>query len=346
MMFTGQTVVRTAVILIAAAAALPIRADETFPTREVMTSAVAKSLPLLEKGARGSLEQRRQCFNCHNQGLPIMALALAKTREFSIDSQNLQEQVQFTADFLTRNKQRYAEGQGQGGQVDTAGYALWALDDGGWKPDETTVAVAEYFLLRQKDREHWQSESNRPPTEQSLFTSTFVALRGLKVFGVPEQKERIDARIAQVRQWLLKTVPEDTEDRVFRLRALRLIDAGDEVVRQAAADLRMTQRENGGWAQLAEMDSDAYATGTALVALHESGGLATDDPVYGKGIGYLVSGQLEDGSWHVKSRSKPFQTYFESRYPHGKDQFISIAAASWATMAITLALPKSVVASE
>ena len=56
-----------------------------------------------------------------------------------------------------------------------------------------------------------------------------------------------------------------------------------------------------------------------------------------------MSTQQSDGSWHVKSRSDPFQTYFESGYPHGKDQFISIAAAGWATTALALALPKPLV---
>ena len=56
-----------------------------------------------------------------------------------------------------------------------------------------------------------------------------------------------------------------------------------------------------------------------------------------------MSNQLPDGSWHVVSRSKPFQPYFESGYPHGKDQFISIAAAGWATTALLLALPGLVI---
>jgi hypothetical protein len=87
------------------------------------------------------------------------------------------------------------------------------------------------------------------------------------------------------------------------------------------------------------MESDAYATGTALVALHQAGGLRTAEPAYRRGVRYLVSTQLDDGSWHVKTRSKPFQTYYESGYPHGPDQFISIAAAGWSTTALALALP-------
>jgi hypothetical protein len=42
----------------------------------------------------------------------------------------------------------------------------------------------------------------------------------------------------------------------------------------------------------------------------------------------------------VTSRSTPVQPYFESGFPHGKDQFISIAASNWATMALILATGK------
>jgi hypothetical protein len=299
---------------------------------------VAKSLPLLEKGAKGSLEMRKQCFTCHNQGLPIQALTVAQQHGFQIDTKHLQEQLQHTAEFLERNREDYLQGKGQGGQVDTAGYALWALDNGGWKPDATTAAVAEYLLQFQSDRDYWRPQSRRPPTEQSYFTSSFLALRGLKVYGTAEQKERIDARFAKVRQWLVATSAVDTEDRVFRLRALRLAGASEDDIRRAVQDLAETQREDGGWGQLADLSSDAYATGSALVALQDAGGLAADAPAFQKGLAYLVSSQLEDGSWHVKTRSKPIQAFFESGYPHDNDQFISIAAAGWATTALALSL--------
>jgi hypothetical protein len=103
--------------------------------------------------------------------------------------------------------------------------------------------------------------------------------------------------------------------------------------------LLKTQRPGGGWGQLDTLPEDAYATGTALVALHEAAGLATSDLRYRRGLAFLLAAQLPDGSWHVRSRSRPFQTYFESGFPHGKDQFISLAASSWATTALALALP-------
>jgi hypothetical protein len=48
--------------------------------------------------------------------------------------------------------------------------------------------------------------------------------------------------------------------------------------------------------------------------------------------------QKEDGSWFVKKRTMPAQVYFDSGYPHAGSQFISIAGASWATMALTLSV--------
>ena len=121
---------------------------------------------------------------------------------------------------------------------------------------------------------------------------------------------------------------------------MQVAGASDDEVRRATTDLLRTQRDDGGWAQLADLPSDAYATGSALVALHQAGGIATEAAAYQKGLSYLVSTQHADGSWHVTTRSKPIQTYFESGYPHGKDQFISIAAAGWSTTALALALPK------
>jgi hypothetical protein len=49
--------------------------------------------------------------------------------------------------------------------------------------------------------------------------------------------------------------------------------------------------------------------------------------------------QREDSSWYVKSRSRPFQTYFESGFPHGSDQFISAAASGWAVAGLAQSYP-------
>ena len=70
-----------------------------------------------------------------------------------------------------------------------------------------------------------------------------------------------------------------------------------------------------------------------------AGDVPADDPVYRRGVAYLLRTQLDDGSWHVRSRTIPFQPYYESGFPHGRDQFISCAATGWAATALALACP-------
>src|SRR5947207_5835755 len=83
------------------------------PSNEAIKAAVTKSLPLLEAAARGSMEKRKQCFTCHNQGLPVMALTTARSRGIAIDAENLRRQIQLTADFLAKNRTNYVDGRGQ-----------------------------------------------------------------------------------------------------------------------------------------------------------------------------------------------------------------------------------------
>ena len=333
----------SAALMLALAFSATVLADEPPVGQSELRAAVDKSLPLLMKAATGHREQRKQCFACHQQGVPIFALTAAKARGFAIDEAELAAQLEFIAGVLGKNRDRYREGQGTGGQADTAGYALTTLAAGGWKGDDTTAAVAEYLLLRHKDQDHWSTTANRPPTEASSFTTTYVSLHGLVAFATPEQKERADKRITQVREWLLKTpAASDNEQRVFRLLGLAEAKAQPVEIETAAKELLGKQRDDGGWAQLdsGEPDwatkSDAYATGTALVALHQVGGLATSDGAYQCGLRYLLKTQQADGSWFVASRSRPFQAYYESGFPHGPDQFISCAASGWATWALVL----------
>jgi hypothetical protein len=309
------------------------RADSGAVTSEA--KAITRALPLLAKGAAGHVAQK-QCFACHNQTLPLLAFTTARDRSLALAEPDLPKQCRHIAAFLDENRKNYLEGKGQGGQVDTAGYALLALELGGWKADATTDAVVEYLLRRNKDQDHWRTTSHRPPSETSDFTPTYLAIRALRHWGKPAQAERTKKRIEEVAGWLRKTPAKDTEDRVFRLWALDAAGVAEADLRKAAEELARTQRKDGGWGQTDAMESDAYATGTALVALHEAGGMSADDPVYERGVKFLLRSQQPDGSWLVHTRSKPFQTYYESGFPHGKDQFISMSATGWAATALAL----------
>ena len=152
------------------------------PDRRGDPPGVTRALPLLEKGSAGYVAQR-DCFSCHHQAVPSFALDLARRRGFEVDADNLAEQTELTHSDLSSALDSYKKGEGQGGGGTRAGYALWMLALGGHEADEVTGAVAGYILGREPERGHWRTSSNRPPSESSPFTTTFVALRGLQTFS-------------------------------------------------------------------------------------------------------------------------------------------------------------------
>jgi hypothetical protein len=313
--------------------AIPLSPLKDDPVR----AAVRTAVPQLLAGATGHAD-KKSCFACHNQAYPALALSAARGRGFDVPKEFFETQAAHIADFLGTNKKQFLDGKGTGGQAATAAYALLTLELAGHQPDETTAAVAGYLLNFEPTRGYWRMTSNRPPTESSDFTTTYVAMRALRTYGAKDDKEKLAKRVEAVRAWLVKTPAKETEDRVFRLLGLKEAGAGGKEIAAAAWELAKTQRGDGGWSQLDDGTSDPYATGSALFALHEVGGLKADSAAYKAGVAFLLKTQLPDGTWKVKSRSKPFQPYYESGFPHEKDQFISISASGWATAALVKAV--------
>ena len=124
----------------------------------------------------------------------------------------------------------------------------------------------------------------------------------------------------------------------MQLLGLAWAKAPADDIRLSAVALLREQRPDGGWAQTGTLETDAYATGQALVALREAGQAVSSDE-YRRGVDYLLRTQFPDGSWLVRSRAFPVQPLRDSGFPHGRHQWISAAGTSWASMAIALALP-------
>ena len=89
------------------------------------------------------------------------------------------------------------------------------------------------------------------------------------------------------------------------------------------------------------MSSDAYETGLSLSAVAAADPRSAKTPAYRRGVDYLMRTQEADGSWHVHSRAFGFQPYFESGFPHGHDQWISMAATAWSSMALMPAVDEA-----
>ncbi len=307
------------------------------PDRDRIRNAAVRGLRIVQKSARSNPENR-SCLTSHKQTLPQLAMATARHRRLEIDHDVFREQLEFTHESFAGRVRRMQEGEGVGGASLTVGYGLWALEIGKWKKDETTAAMVSFLLKKQAKDGSWKCSSNRPPLEESSFTCSILAVYYMGKFATETQRERVDAAAARAREWVLKTAPRSHEDLVSRLGALPLVRAEPDAIVAARKAVLDGQREDGGWAQLDDMKSDAYATGFTLFTLQRIG-FRTDHPVYQRGVKFLLETQCEDGSWFVKTRSKPIQVFFDNGDPHGKHQFISIPATSWATTALALALP-------
>ncbi|SVE13248.1 uncharacterized protein METZ01_LOCUS466102, partial [marine metagenome] len=245
--------------------------------------------------------EKRDCFSCHHQALTVMALGRAKLSGYKVQADGVSTQSQFTLEYFHDRMKRLIKGEGVPGGPYSAGYALTGLSAAGEPGGDTIKALVEYLLKTQHKDGGWRIHTHRPPLEDSHLTATALAIRGLVGFAdAADGNESMDRALA----WLKKAEPKSTEDRVFKLLGLHWGNGGAAKASAAKALMEM-QRDDHGWGQLPNMKSDAYATGQALFTLREIGFLKVDSPHYRLGSKWLIDHQDADGSWHVKTRSKP-----------------------------------------
>jgi ankyrin repeat protein len=314
---------------------------EEWPKPEGAASAdvaVKKVLSRLEMGGEPGFKARA-CVSCHSNSLPQMAVGLARKKGFEVNLEQVKKEVSFAiatdAPYLEPNRL----GSSIGGGSDTIGYTLMGMAAAGSPADALTDAHIHYLSLNQTLDGAFRNTSYRPPSEYSAFTTTAVALRAFKLYPLPGRREEFEERISRAKRWLLSAKPFSIEERSMQLNALA--DAGASTSERApfVKALKASQNPDGSWSQLSGIRSDAYATGQALYALHVSGDVPANDPVYQKGVEWLLRNQLADGSWFTPSRAVPVQPHTFESFPNGWHQFISEAASSWATMALLFTLP-------
>ena len=326
-------------VLVWLAPALHAAQPAPVPLAELRAS-VTKALPLIERSSAFAL-QERACFTCHHGAHASLVINDAWARGFTINTGNFEDQLARAYLGLIEDRPRFKEGWSIAGTTDGPGTALWLLEVAGWKPDATTAAAAEFFLDQNKNLDHWAPAMRRPPTVGSEFTTTYLVLRGLRNHSPPSLAARTGTRTAAAGQWLLGAPARNTEDSVHRLRALHLLDVDEAALKKEATELLAVQAADGGWPQKLDTASDAYATGTVLAALHDTGAVTVKDAAFQRGLRYLLTAQGTDGSWYVRKRTHDVQPFFDTNFPHGVDQFISISATSWAAYALLRAVPKT-----
>lgn len=312
-------------------------ADGPAPDRTAaIRTAVERGLPLVQ-GAAKRYPSHRQCFSCHHQTLPMLAMVTARGHGFAIDEDLLQDQADFTLDSFRTHLADLKKGEGIGGKAMTVSYGLWALELAGRAADDVTEAMVTYLIKTQEADGHWPTHTRRLPMEESVITCAGLSVRGLERYATSAQRTDAESCIRKAKEWLATAPRKTQEDRIAWLWALHRLRMDAALVEEARSAVLAAQRDDGGWAQDANLASDAYATGQTLHVLRATG-LERTHPAFVRGVAFLLKTQLDDGSWRVETRSKPVQVYFDNGDPHGKHQFISTPATSWAVGALAAAL--------
>lgn len=309
-----------------------------------------KAIKLLQKSSdryfesRGSIRgnDETRCDSCHHQYLPAWAYGMAIQRGIEVNHTSIARQLRnqfkeaYENDAILKSYERIRPTPVPPSFL---GYGLGGLFELRVPADDMTDAYAWYLAGNQRPDGSWSSPVFRPPMQNGTIGDTALVLRVLTAYPLQHREDSWKRAVMRGKEFLKTVQPVSFNQRTFQLLGLGWAGSGPRELALLVKDLVSIQSPNGGWAQMPGLPEDAWATGMALYALHDAGGMDTDNPVYQRGIRFLLRTQFNDGSWFVRSRSWPIQPHFESDFPHGKNQWISAAGTSWAVMALLFTQP-------
>ena len=317
--------------------------------------AIQRAVPWLTKTAEDSVATflrhatRQDCVSCHQQQLPLPALSLAHSRHITTDRAATRHQVElakrsFLSDHIKQGNESHNMLEVN---LQTTFHPEPAIVDGYFamglrleheQASALTDSMIHQLATIQYPDGHWSWNLPRPPIQASDITATAQALYAIQSYPIPARRKELEARVHRARSWLVRAEAETNEERVHQLLGLAWAGEKPSRLKKLAEELIRQQRADGGWGQLAGLDSDAYGTGQSLYALMEGARIAASHPAVRRGTEFLLRTQLAGGTWHVRTRAHPFQPPMDSGFPHGRDGWISAAGTSWAVMALAMSL--------
>ncbi len=296
--------------------------------------AVAKALAS-SQGPASKFLTAGGCLSCHAEHLNGLAVSAAKPLGVHADYELESREMRATAVLRGALEQQLFQVQDPDIGVDGLEFSLMQLGADGRAPTLATDSLVHHIAAMQRKEGDWPNYGHvRPPLEDGGFTNTALGIRVLRIYAIPGRKDEFDRRVARAADWLAKAEPLTTEDRSMQI--LGMVWAGRSAPSDRVRQLAAKQGLDGGWGQTDNLPADAFASGEALWALHESG-MPASDPVFRRGVAYLLRTQQKDGTWHVVTRALGFQPYFQSGFPYGHDQWISQAGTAMATIGLTFA---------
>lgn len=337
---------RRSVLLVVLVACGPIRpvAGQGESTPQQGREAVKRGLAFLQKDA-AKWRKDRECATCHHGTMTVWALTEAKSQGYEVAAEALTDAVKWTRDRLLARIDLPRDSRAGWSMVSTPALYLSSVALAVPRQDAITAdelkRIAKHLVRHQEADGSWSWSSapakNRPPPVfESDEVATLLAYLALGPQVPADAKEKSEVRDARQKAeaWLAKTTPSDTTQ-AMALRLLAKARAGGSA-KGLAADIDpflKRQNKDGGWGQLKDAASDAYATGQALYILSLAG-VAPDRAEVRRGVSFLVSTQKEDGAWPMTTRSHPGATPSKNLVP------ITYFGSAWATLGLMRCVPK------
>jgi squalene-hopene/tetraprenyl-beta-curcumene cyclase len=296
---------------------------------------ISRGLTFLAKDNLAWKEQR-QCAECHHAPFTIWALSEGKKRGYAVDEKALADLTSWvlTKDHLAKlvaksPKQEKIE-------LNEAPLLLaLGIEAGGDKGTQDGLKKLLTSVLADQDKDgSWKLSYEFRPIGSSPEVLTTLALLALSAPNAPDMG--IEGKAARERglKWLRNAKPdEELQAAALRLILWRRLDLPAGEWEPLVKKLRDAQNADGGFSQIPNAKSDAYATGQALYALAEVG-VKPDDEAVGKAQSFLAKTQREDGAWPMVSRA-----IMRDGKPPKNLEPITHAGSAWAVLGLVRSSP-------
>jgi len=318
---------------------------ERSPARDTATT-ITRGIGFLQQDVdRWKVEKK--CSNCHHGVMTLWALNEAKRRGYAVEPGYLAELARWTKERLVGIEKPRDPKTGWSLISPPALYlAVMARN----QPDQNTVSTEELRVMEDHVGRYLEDDGSvmtpatmspphpqngPPPFFESREVVTLLATLALQpgesagsddAASIREARNKADA-------WLASITPgADTQAMALRLLVAVRERKPKKVVRAAMTALLERQNPDGGWGQLRELPSDAYATGQTLYILSLAGMEGKRSEIR-RGVAFLAANQREDGSWPMKSRAQPGATPFKNPSP------ITHIGSSWAVIGLCSVAP-------
>jgi hypothetical protein len=312
----------------------PVRSEDP---KKVHT-AVERGLAFLERDAV-KWRKERGCATCHHGTMTIWALSEAKAQGYAVGAEFLADAVQWTKEQMVPRISKPRDPREGWNLVSVPAIYLGVMSQSlPILSREEINQVAVHLARHQEEDGAWllpRPKNGAPPTWESRETVALLAYLAWETYAPAGPEEASAARFSREKAvaWLRKTKSTDTTQ-ATALRLLLDVRTGKSAEELQLGIDRLLRRQNpdGGWSQVKDTPSDAYATGQVLWVVSFAG-VKNDRTEIGRAISFLVANQREDGSWPMRRRGHPGVTPSDFKVP------ITYFGSAWGTLGLVRSVP-------